>query len=110
MGRLKLRSKSARKHRRSSTPNFDRASKSDYRQVLIRLIAFIGLPILLMVFLGQPAMRIQYRWNGDADFPVYSWCRYATFFNGTYVVAPPYGPDKCPLFATAPFLLSHLID
>lgn len=110
MGLFSARPDSVPKHKPSTTPKFDRAAKPGMGRWPLLLGVFAIAPIVTMWVFGQPALRLEYRWNGNANYPVFSWCRYGTVFNGTFETTPPYALDNCPLIVAAHFHPSQLID
>ena len=68
-----------------------------------------GTPLVLLFIYGQPALLINYSWNGNARASVYSRCEYLTMLDGWRVVRPSAGINNCPLIAFFPFEFSHLI-
>jgi len=73
-------------------------------------VAFVGvIPLTLLSIYGQPALRIQYVWNGNPSAPVYSKCGYYTAFDGWKTVRPLPAVNNCPLVAFFPFDIAKLI-
>ena len=92
----------------STTPNADYKLRMPYWLPLAKIGAVIGIPLILLALYGQPALRMQYTWNGNDYMPIYFKCEYLTLFDGFKRVDAKYGTD-CPLIGFVPLDLSELL-
>lgn len=90
----------------STTPIADGKYKYSLSSTLLKLGLMVTIPIGLLHFYGQPALRIQYEWSGSRTHPIHHQCDYLTLFDGWRDVRPRYG--YCPLITSFPFELHHL--
>jgi len=90
----------------STTPMADGKYRYALMGAILKLGLMVAIPLGALHYYGQPALRIQYEWNGNRNYPVYYQCDYLTLLNGWRDVHPRFG--YCPMVTTFPFELSHL--
>lgn len=93
----------------STAPHAARKLKKNPLWPLFKLGLVIVVPLALLSIYGQPALRVQYTWNGHTAAPVYSRCDYYTAFDGWKIVHPAPGINNCPLIAFFPFHIEKLL-
>ncbi|EFO34080.1 amino acid transporter [Roseibium sp. TrichSKD4] len=92
----------------STTPNADYKLRMPYWLPFAKIGAVIGVPLILLSLCGQPALRMQYTWNGNGLFPVYFKCDYLTLFDGWRHIENR-GGTYCPVIGLFPLDLSKLL-
>ena len=91
----------------STTPVLDQTRGSSFVWTLIKTVTFPLIPIVLLVWLGQPGLRIQAWYHGSKAAPIYTRCQYLTL-TGWRDFAPYPGINQCPAVRAFPFSLDDL--
>lgn len=92
--------KGARK-RATTTPNYDRTTHVSTTGRLARVLILLVVPLLALAIFGQPALRIEYTWQGHRNAPIYTRCVYLGL-DGWHDDRPPFGINQCPLVTLLP--------
>lgn len=89
-----------------STPNL-RARRPRPIWPSLLLIALIPLTVwAALAAFGQPGLRVEYRYQGTWERPVFERCSYLLLDGSWREVRPPLPrPDACPVIHTFPFHL-----
>lgn len=93
---------------KSTTPNADYKLWMPLWMPVAKIGAVIGVPLILLSLYGQPALRMQYTWNGNERFQVYFKCDYLTLLDGWKRIENDNG-TYCPLIEFFPVDLSKLL-
>lgn len=85
-----------------TTPVLEKGARKNIWLSLLKTIGIPLIPILLLVFVGQPALRIKYTYSGSRDDRTYHQCHYLAL-DGWHEYRPGIGFNQCPVFITIPF-------
>lgn len=77
---------------------------------ILRMLFVLAVPVVALMWFGQPALRFQYWWHGSEAYPIYDRCLYVAL-DGWHTVTPGYGgsAEACPLIRFVPADILKLI-
>jgi hypothetical protein len=79
-------------------PVFTASMRPTFGTGILKVSAVVAIPILGLMWFGQPALLFQYWWHGSPLYPVYEKCLYIAPLDGWHLVFPDYrdNPRICP--------------
>lgn len=91
-------------------PVFFASILATFLSSILRMLFVLAVPVIALMWFGQPALRFQYWWHGSEAYPTYDRCLYIAL-DGWHMVTPGYGGNagSCPLILFVPADIPKLI-